>query len=192
MKAQTFFIFICFLLAAAVPAGAEMYHWVDGAGTNHYANSPPLSGIKAENSWPEIKYDAAAGAAQAAGAESLIKALKAQDAAEKKSLKAKARADKALLKAKLSKLQAEQERLADDILADRRNIRRKAEPLTRRLERINKAISAAEDAGKKVERFEAQRRTVWDALFTERYMLGEGRVLMKRYRSIGKKIRDLK
>jgi hypothetical protein len=192
MKIQPFVIGIAILLLMAAPASAEMYHWVDESGTNHYANSPPPVGVKAESSWPEIQYNAAADEAQAEQLRRFIKASEDQEAVDEKTRKAKISAHEPLLNAKRSALKTKQKMLANDILSDRYNFRTKAEPLIYKLRRIDRNIAASEAEGKDVAQLEAQRRVIWDNLFTERYVIREGHSPMMRYRSVSKTIRNLK
>ena len=180
------------LILVACPAAAELYHWVDDSGVNHFANEPPPAGVKAENSWAEVKYDAAADKAQAAENQRVINQGEARDAAAADMAEKAAAADERTLKAKIKALESRQAELANALLSVRYNFREQANAMRRRLKDLDREIVAAETAGADATALKNERLEIWNKLFTTRYVVRNGYSIMEQYRKVTQQIDDLK
>lgn len=192
MTIRPYFYTAAMLILVACPAAAEMYHWVDESGVNHFANSPPPAGVKAENSWAETKYNEAADTAQAAENQRVLKESDARDAAAAEISAKDAAASESTLKAQIDALETKQAALAKALLSTRYNFREQANSLRRRLQDLERKVVAAEASGADATAAKEERLKVWNELFTTRYVVRNGYSIMELYQKVTREIDALK
>ncbi|MFH1980718.1 MAG: DUF4124 domain-containing protein [Pseudomonadota bacterium] len=179
------------LILLAGPASAEMYQWVDDSGVKHFANTPPPTGVKAENSWAEVQYNETADTALAAENERVIKAGNAQDAVAAEMAAKEAAASKSAMAEQLAALETKQAALAKALLSDRLNFRDQANPLRRKLQDLERTVVVAEASGADASSAKKERLRVWNELFTTRYVVRNGYSLMELYQKVTREIEAL-
>lgn len=190
MKAFLWGTILFGVLLIAGPGDAEMYHWVDENGVNHYANTPPPQGVTAKSSWAEISYDAAADRAQQEKNKQAAETISREQAVEEPARKAAAVAEEHFNQSKIATLEKNQEALARSILKDNFNFRDQANVLRRRIEDLDREIVGADE--KDVQALKEKRRTLWDQLFTRRYVVGQGYEPMEAYQKVSAELSRLK